>query len=66
MNYQTIEIEIKDKVGTVFFNRQKVHNAFNEVMILELIKVVEELNQMKEAFDLVKNWVKKYSDLKES
>ncbi len=27
---------------------------------------VEELNQMKEAFDFVKNWVKKYSDLKES
>ena len=27
---------------------------------------VDELNQMKKAFDLVKNWVKKYSDLKES
>ncbi|MCE7740997.1 MAG: hypothetical protein GOP50_00940 [Candidatus Heimdallarchaeota archaeon] len=27
---------------------------------------LEELEQMKEAFDLVKNWVKKYSDLKES
>ena len=27
---------------------------------------VEELNQMKEAFDLVKKWVKKYSDLKEN
>ncbi|MFC1887771.1 enoyl-CoA hydratase-related protein [Candidatus Cloacimonadota bacterium] len=48
MNYQTLEIEIKDQVGTVFFNRQKVHNAFNEVMISELIKVVEELNQNEE------------------
>ncbi len=27
---------------------------------------VDELNQMKKAFDLVKNWVKKYSDIKES
>ena len=27
---------------------------------------IEELNQMKKAFDLVKNWVKKYSDIKES
>jgi putative transcriptional regulator len=26
---------------------------------------IEELNQMKKAFDLVKNWVKKYSDIKE-
>ena len=43
--YETLEIEITDQVGTVFFNRQKVHNAFNEVMISELIKAVEELNQ---------------------
>ena len=48
MNYQTLEIEIKDQVGTVFFNRQKVHNAFNEVMISELIKAVEELNKNEE------------------
>jgi len=27
---------------------------------------VEELNQMKEAFDLVKNWIRKYSDIKEN
>ena len=27
---------------------------------------VDELNQMKEAFNLVKKWVKKYSDLKEN
>ena len=27
---------------------------------------VDELNQMKKAFDLVKNWVKKYADIKES
>jgi len=48
MNYQTLEIEIKDQVGTVFFNRQEVHNAFNEVMISELIKAVEELNKNEE------------------
>ncbi len=46
--YETLEIEIKDQVGTVFFNRQKVHNAFNGVMISELINVVEELNQNEE------------------
>ena len=27
---------------------------------------MDELNQMKKAFDLVKNWVKKYSDIKEN
>ncbi len=27
---------------------------------------IDELNHMKKAFDLVKNWVKKYSDIKES
>ncbi len=43
-NYQTLEIEIKDNVGTIFFNRPKVHNAFNEVMILEIISSIKELN----------------------
>ena len=43
--YQTLEIEVINDVGTVFFNRPQVHNAFNEVMISELIYAVEELNK---------------------
>lgn len=34
--YQTIELEIKNKVATVWLNRPEVHNAFNNVMISEI------------------------------
>lgn len=43
--YQTLELDIKENVGTIFFNRQKVHNAFNEVMISELMLSIKELNE---------------------
>ncbi len=43
--YQTIELEIKNEVGTVWLNRPEIHNAFNEVMISELIDVFEHINE---------------------
>lgn len=39
--YQTIELQKKDEVFTVYFNRPLVHNAFNEEMIQELIHAVK-------------------------
>ena len=38
--YETIEFEIIDKVGTLWFNRPDVHNAFNNVMLAEIIECV--------------------------
>jgi methylglutaconyl-CoA hydratase len=42
--YKTIELEIKNEVGTIWLNRPEIHNAFNEVMISELIELFEEIN----------------------
>lgn len=43
-DFKTINIEIKNGVGTLWLNRPEIHNAFNEVMISEII----------EAFDFIK------------
>jgi len=45
-NYDTIELEIKNDVGTVWLNRPQIHNAFNEVMIAELIEMFKEIKSM--------------------
>ena len=45
MKYKTIEIEIKDQVGTIWLNRSEIHNAFNEVMISEIIQAIEFVNK---------------------
>lgn len=45
-NYQTIEFEKKDDLGIVWLNRPEIHNAFNEVMISELIDVFEAINEL--------------------
>jgi len=42
-NFETIYIEQKEDLSTVWLNRPEIHNAFNETMISELI----------EAFDLL-------------
>lgn len=42
-NFETIYIEQKEDLATVWLNRPEIHNAFNETMISELI----------EAFDLL-------------
>jgi len=46
--YQTIEFEKKDDLGIVWLNRPEIHNAFNEVMISEVIDVFEEINNMED------------------
>lgn len=42
--YETIEFELKDKIATVWMNRPKVHNAFNDIMIAELTDVFTWVN----------------------
>ena len=44
--YQTIQFEVSGDVGTVWLNRPKIHNAFNEVMIAEVLDVFTEVNSM--------------------
>lgn len=46
--YQTIEFEVKDDIGIVWLNRPKIHNAFNEVMISEVLDIFTEVNNMDE------------------
>ncbi|MEZ5199052.1 MAG: enoyl-CoA hydratase-related protein [Bacteroidales bacterium] len=46
--YQTIEFEQKNDVGIVWLNRPEIHNAFNEIMISEVIDVFEAINEMDE------------------
>lgn len=36
MNYQTIELEVANGVGTVWLNRPEIRNAMNEIVISEL------------------------------
>ena len=45
MNYTTIQIETVNQIATVWLNRPKIHNAFNEVMISELIDAFNELGK---------------------
>ncbi len=45
-NYTTIELEIENEVGTIWLNRPQIHNAFNEVMIVELISLFNEVKTM--------------------
>ncbi len=45
-NYTNIEFELKDNIGTVWFNRPDKHNAMNDVMISEIIDCFEEINNM--------------------
>jgi methylglutaconyl-CoA hydratase len=47
-NFQTIKFEQKNDLGIVWLNRPEIHNAFNEVMISELIECFEAINDMKE------------------
>ncbi len=46
-DYQTIEIEIMNRVATLWLNRPDVHNAFNRTMLTELTEAVGELNESK-------------------
>ena len=44
--YQTIELEIRDDVAVLWLNRPEIHNAFNEIMISEIIDCVEHVNNL--------------------
>lgn len=43
--FQTIEVKFEDKVARVALNRPEVRNAFNEVMIEDLIQALEMIEQ---------------------
>ncbi len=51
--YQTIEFELKDRVGTIWLNRPAVHNAFNDVMIAELTEFFTAVNTMDDVMVVV-------------
>jgi methylglutaconyl-CoA hydratase len=44
--FQTIEFEKQADLGIIWLNRPDIHNAFNEVMIQEVIDCVEAVNEM--------------------
>jgi len=44
--YKTIQLEKNNEVGTIWLNRPEIHNAFNEVMIAELISMFDEIKEM--------------------
>jgi methylglutaconyl-CoA hydratase len=44
-NYTTIEFEKSADLGIIWLNRPDIHNAFNEVMIQEVIDCVETVNK---------------------
>jgi methylglutaconyl-CoA hydratase len=45
-NYKTIEFEVNKDLGIVWLNRPEIHNAFNEVMISEVLDIFTKVNQM--------------------
>jgi methylglutaconyl-CoA hydratase len=44
--FQTIEFEKQADLAVLWLNRPDIHNAFNEVMIQELIECIEAINEM--------------------
>lgn len=46
--YQTILLEIKDQIARLTLNRPEVHNAFNDVMLNELIDVFQKISRHEE------------------
>jgi methylglutaconyl-CoA hydratase len=44
MNYQTLNVEIKNGVGIVWMNRPKLRNVLDEIMIVELIAAMRVLD----------------------
>ncbi len=45
--YTTLKIDYKNAVATIWLNRPKIHNAFNEKMISEIIEAFDELIENK-------------------
>lgn len=44
MDYKTLEIEHKEHIATIWLNRPDIRNAFNEVMIAELIRAFRDVS----------------------
>ena len=40
-NYQTLKHELKNHIITIWLNRPEVHNAFNRIMLGELVDILE-------------------------
>jgi methylglutaconyl-CoA hydratase len=51
--FKTIEYELKDRVARIALNRPEVHNAFNEVMLAELVEVFQDVALREEVRVLV-------------
>jgi methylglutaconyl-CoA hydratase len=45
MKFETVEVKVENKVAWVALNRPDVRNAFNEVMIEDLIKVLDHVEE---------------------
>ena len=43
--YETLEVERKDGVATLWMNRPELHNAFNETVIAELTRALRAFDQ---------------------
>ncbi|MFA6922666.1 MAG: enoyl-CoA hydratase-related protein [Bacteroidales bacterium] len=52
-NYKTIEFEINDRVGTLWLNRPDVHNAFNDVMLAEIVDCIGAINDSNDVVCLI-------------
>lgn len=44
--YSTLEFEQTGTVGTVWLNRPLIHNAFNEVMIADILDIFSDINEL--------------------
>ncbi len=53
MHYQTVLVEIKDKVAKVIFNRPEKKNAMNPQLIMDMTQVLEDLRYDDDARVLV-------------
>ena len=75
MKFETVEVKIENRVAWVALNRPDVRNAFNEVMIEDLIKVLDHVEKDDSARIMVLtgngrafcagadlNWMKKMKD----
>lgn len=51
--YETIEFELKNRVGTIWLNRPEVHNAFNNIMLAEIVDCIESINENKDVVCLI-------------
>ena len=39
--FETIKVELNEKVATIYLNRPEIHNAFNHKMVLEIISALK-------------------------